>query len=206
MFLKGLILGFSVAAPVGPIGLLCIQRTLGRGRLHGFVSGLGAATADTLYGLVAALGLTAVTTALLGVQAWLQLAGGIFLIWLGLRTMLANPKNAGVAGPDDRTRLVPAYLSILALTLANPATILSFVAVFSRLGIGAPGGGAGPAVALVAGVFLGSAAWWLLLSFLAGIFRDRINNAGLRAVNLLAGLSIIALGIWSLTPVIRASF
>jgi threonine/homoserine/homoserine lactone efflux protein len=203
MFLKGLILGFSVAAPVGPIGLLCIQRTLGRGRLHGFISGLGAATADTLYGLVAALGLTAVATALLGLQFLLQLGGGLFLLGLGLKTALTPPAPGATASPADRAGLAGAYVSILLLTLANPATILSFVAVFAGLGIAAQSRSAGAACALVAGVFLGSAAWWLLLSFITGLLRHRLGAGGMRIVNLLAGCCIIALGLWSLVPVIR---
>lgn len=202
MFLKGLILGFAVAAPVGPIGLLCIQRTLGRGRLHGFVSGLGAAIADMLYGIIAALGLTALTAFLLGLQFWLQLGGGLFLLWLGLNTLRAKPA-ATTSGPADDAGLRRAYLSILLLTLANPATILSFFAVFAGLGISTSGGGASAALALVAGVFLGSASWWLLLSFIAGLLRGHLTDGRMRIVNVIAGASILALGFWSLLPLFR---
>ncbi len=203
MFLKGLILGFSVAAPVGPIGLLCIQRTLGRGRLHGFVSGLGAASADALYGLIAALGLTAVTSFLLGLQFWLQLGGGLFLLGLGLKILLIRPA-ARATGPADDAGLGAAYLSILLLTLANPATILSFFAVFAGLGINPAAGGATAGLLLVAGVFLGSATWWLLLSFLAGLLRRHLDDGRLRLVNLVAGVSILALAGWSLWPAVKA--
>ena len=199
MFSQGLILGFSIAAPVGPIGLLCLQRTLGRGRLHGFVSGLGAASADALYGVVAALGLTAITSFLLGLQFWLQLGGGLFLLWLGGRTMLARPA-ARASGPADDAGLGAAYLSILLLTLANPATILSFFAVFAGLGISTAAGGAAAALPLVAGVFLGSAAWWLLLSLIAGLLRGHLTDGRMRIVNLIAGASILALALWSLLP------
>jgi threonine/homoserine/homoserine lactone efflux protein len=202
VFLKGLILGFAVAAPVGPIGLLCIQRTLGRGRLHGFVSGLGAAIADMLYGIIAALGLTALTAFLLGLQFWLQLGGGLFLLWLGLNTLRAKPA-ATTSGPADDAGLRRAYLSILLLTLANPATILSFFAVFAGLGISPAAGGAATALHLVAGVFLGSASWWLLLSFFAGLFRGHLTDGRMRIVNVIAGASILALGVWSLLPLFR---
>ena len=202
MFLKGFILGFSVAAPVGPIGLLCIQRTLARGRLHGFVSGLGAASADTLFGLVAALGLSAITAFLLGLQFWLQVGGGLFLLWLGARTLLAKPATT-TRGPADDGGLAAAYLSILLLTLANPATILSFFAVFAGLGISTAGGSAPAAFPLVAGVFLGSAAWWLLLSILAGLLRGHLTDGRMRIVNLIAGISILSLGLWSLLPLFR---
>src|SRR4051812_27702023 len=109
MFLQGLILGFSIAAPVGPIGLLCIQRTLSRGRLHGFVSGLGAATADACYGLIAAFGLTAVISFLLGFQFWLELGGGIFLLGLGVKTLLSSSRPAPVASASEKTGLSQAF-------------------------------------------------------------------------------------------------
>lgn len=200
MFLKGLILGFSIAAPVGPIGLLCIQRTLQRGRLAGFVSGLGAATADACYGSVAALGVSTVISFLLGLQFWLQLGGGLFLLGLGLRTLLAKPAPATAATAPDKAGLFSAFVSVLLLTLTNPATILSFFAVFAGLGIDAR---SGSALALVAGVFLGSAAWWLILSFLAGLFRRHLNDGRVRLLNIIAGVSLLTLAIWSFWPLLR---
>lgn len=199
MFLKGLILGFSIAAPVGPIGLLCIQRTLQRGRVAGFLSGLGAAAADACYGLVAAFGLGTVISFLLGLQFWLQLGGGLFLLGLGLKTLLARSTPAGPARPD-KAGLAGDFTSILFLTLANPATILSFFAVFAGLGIDARGGNA---LALVGGVFLGSATWWLILSFLAGLFRSHLNDGRMRLLNVIAGLCLLGLALWALWPVIR---
>jgi threonine/homoserine/homoserine lactone efflux protein len=199
MFLKGLVLGFSIAAPVGPIGLLCIQRTLQRGRVAGFLSGLGAAAADACYGLVAAFGLGTVISFLLGLQFWLQLGGGLFLLGLGLKTLLARPTPAGPARPD-KAGLAGAFTSILFLTLANPATILSFFAVFAGLGIDARGGNA---LALVGGVFLGSATWWLILSFLAGLFRSHLNDSRMRLLNVIAGLCLLGLALWALWPVVR---
>ena len=204
MLFKGLILGFSIAAPVGPIGLLCIQRTLHHGRLHGFVSGLGAASADALYGLVAALGLTAISTFLLGLQFWLQLGGGLFLLWLGSRLLFTKPAKSTTNQPEAGAGLAAAYTSIFLLTLANPVTILSFFALFAGLGINNPGGHSRGALALVIGVFLGSASWWLLLSFLAGLLRAHLADGRLRIVNTLAGLSILSLGLWSLWPIVRA--
>ena len=202
MFLKGLILGFSIAAPVGPIGLLCIQRTLSRGRLNGFVSGLGVATADACYGVVAALGLSSVTSFLLGIHVWLQLIGGIFLFGLGFKIARSNPVVRPVTG-DENPGLFHAWLSIFLLTLANPATILGFLAVFAGLGLAAGSGTIAAAAWLVAGVFFGSAAWWLLLSFLAGLVRAHLTDGRMRVVNVVAGLLIIALGIWALFPLLR---
>lgn len=195
--LKGLVIGFSIAAPVGPIGLLCIRRSLTDGRAAGFVSGLGAATADALYGLIAALGVTAVMNALVEQRAWLQLGGGAFLLYLGVATLRAKPAGTAVrtsAAPNLRA----AYFSILALTLTNPMTILSFIGIFAGLGIGASAGGARPACDLVFGVFLGSAAWWLLLSTAAGWLGRRLQHGGLRALHLASGLTIAAFGLWQL--------
>ncbi|HVU16275.1 MAG TPA: LysE family transporter [Candidatus Didemnitutus sp.] len=196
MFFKGFILGFSIAAPVGPIGLLCIQRTLDRGRLHGFLSGLGAATADMLYGLVAALGLTSIASILLGVRFWLQLGGALFLVFLGIRTMLARPVGPAV-DRRDAGNLLGAYLSIFVLTLANPATIISFLAIFSGFGLGPREATNASTVSLVLGVFLGSAAWWLTLSSITGFVRLRLNETGRRSINILAGLCIIGVGVWA---------
>jgi threonine/homoserine/homoserine lactone efflux protein len=201
MFLQGLILGFSIAAPVGPIGLLCLQRTLAQGRRAGFISGLGAATADACYGLVAAFGLTAVISFLLGLQTWLQLGGGLFLLWLGIKTLCAPAAPANPATAPASAGLARAFGSMFLLTLANPATILSFFAVFAGLGISPQRGSALP---LVAGVFLGSAAWWLVLSQLAGLFRCHLQDGRLRLLNVVAGASLLALALWSLWPLAQA--
>src|SRR3712207_2953311 len=132
LFLEGIIIGLAIAAPVGPIGVLCIRRTLADGRTSGFVSGLGAATADAVYGAIAAFGLTLITDFLLGGASWLRLVGGAFLLYLGIKTFLARPaeRAAEVRGGG----LPGAYASTLFLTLTNPTTILSFVAIFAGLG------------------------------------------------------------------------
>jgi len=205
MFLKGLILGFSIAAPVGPIGLLCIQRTLSRGRLHGFISGLGVASADTCYGLIAAFGLGAVTLFLLGIQFWLQLVGGLFLVGLGFKIARTDPGSKTAAG-DTEPGLWHAWGSIFMLTLANPATILGFLAAFVALGLGSQTHGPSAGLALVAGVFLGSAAWWLILSFIAGLVRAHLTDGRMRIVNRTAGALIIALGLWTLVPLALTRF
>jgi threonine/homoserine/homoserine lactone efflux protein len=200
VFLRGLAMGFSIAAPVGPIGVLCIRRTLAEGRVSGLVTGLGAASADAVYGAIAALGLTAVTSVLVEEQTWIRLIGGAFLLWLGATTFLARPsENAARAKGGG---LAAAYASTFGLTLTNPATILSFVAVFAGLGLGS-GSGGGPlaALLLVAGVFLGSAAWWLLLSGIVDRLRGRFDARGLVWVNRLSGSVIASFGIVALWSV-----
>jgi len=190
--LRGIILGFSIAAPVGPIGVLCIRRALAQGHVAGFVSGLGAATADAVYGCVAAFGLTAVSGFLVGQQAALRIAGGAFLLYLGARTFFAAPAEQSA---DTRRGGFPgAYASTFLLTLTNPMTILSFAAVFAGLGLAGAGGEYGSAAALVAGVFFGSAVWWLLLSGGVSLFRSRFTPGALRWVNRISGLVIAGFG------------
>jgi threonine/homoserine/homoserine lactone efflux protein len=198
VLVKGILLGFSIAAPVGPIGVLCIRRSLGEGRLAGFLSGLGAASADAVYGAIAALGLTAISGALLDAKFWLALLGGLFLLYLGARTLLAKPEprmheDVREESPAiGRRGLSAAFFSTLGLTLTNPMTILAFTAMFAGLGpSGAPG-------SLVLGVFLGSAAWWWLLSALADRFRSRLGGTGLLWVNRLSGCLIAGFGLMAL--------
>ena len=197
VFLRGLAIGFGIAAPVGPIGVLCIRRTLTDGRAVGFAAGLGAATADALYGAVAAFGLTLVSSALVGQRLWLQAAGGLFLCYLGVRTWMAAPASA-TAAPGRGRGLISAWASTFALTLTNPTTILSFVAIFAGLGLGAGVGGYRFATLMVLGVFVGSAFWWLLLSAGVGFFRSAVTPERLRWVNRGAGTIITAFGIAAL--------
>ena len=198
IFIRGLIIGFSIAAPVGPIGVLCIRRTLAEGRLSGFVSGLGAATADAIYGSVAGFGLTFISIFLIQQSQWLRLLGGGFLIFLGIRTfltqpvLLADPNHSSFQGVN----LTRNYLSTFILTLTNPLTIISFAAIFAALGIGTTASGNYiSAIILVIGVFLGSCSWWFLLSGAVGLFRQRIKPDPLKWVNRISGIIIIIFGI-----------
>jgi threonine/homoserine/homoserine lactone efflux protein len=193
-FAKGVVIGFSIAAPVGPIGVLCIRRSLSDGALKGFSAGLGAATADALYGCVAGFGLTAVSGFLVQHRVGLGLAGGGFLCYLGARTLLSRPGPAAPARGDSHLAV---YASTLLLTLANPATILSFAAVFSALGLGISADYLG-AGALVGGVFAGSALWWLILSGGVGLLRSRVDASWMRAVNVASGCVLVCFGIYAL--------
>lgn len=197
-FFKGLLIGFSIAVPVGPIGMLCLRRSLTQGRLAGFVSGLGAATADALYGIIAALGLTAVTSTLLAYRFWLQLGGGLFLLYLGGAMLRARPRPIEARPASSAVGLGAGYLSTLVLTAANPMTILSFLGIFAAVGVGTSAGGAWAACLMVAGVFVGSGVWWLLLSTAAGWLGTRLQQGGLRVLNVLSGLVIVGFGAWQL--------
>jgi len=194
--LRGLIIGFSIAAPVGPIGVLCIRRTLAGGATSGFISGLGAATADALYGSIAGFGLTFISNILISQQVWLRLIGGGFLCYLGLKTFLAGPSKRAVS--TKANGLISAYISTFFLTLTNPITILSFAAIFAGLGVGSVSKGYIPAGLLVAGVFIGSALWWLFLSNGVGLLGKKFNLSGLRWTNRISGITITAFGVWAL--------
>ena len=196
LILRGFILGFAIAAPVGPIGLLCIQRTLNGGQWVGLASGLGAATADACYGAVAAFGLTLVSGFLIEQQFWLALVGGLFLCYLGVRTLLSAPAERAAAGEARREThsIGAAYASTFLLTITNPMTILAFVAIFAGAGLAASGGDAGAAAWMVTGVFLGSAAWWLLLSGGVSLLRARISSGVLLWVNRAAGAILVLFG------------
>jgi len=197
---RGVVLGFTIAAAVGPISLLVIRRTLAEGEIVGLASGLGVATADATYGAIAAFGLGAITNVLVGGQRVLGLVGGAFLLWLAWRTARAEPTEPA-STPARRGGLAGAYLSILGLTLTNPMTILSFAALFAGLGI-APGDVAG-AASITAGVFIGSSTWWLLLTLTVGAVRSRVTRAWLGRINVASGLVIGAFALAAIGNAIR---
>lgn len=194
LLLKAFIIGLSIAAPVGPIGVLCIRRTLVFGRRIGFVSGLGAATADAFYGAVAAFGLTVLFRFFVQNARPLHLIGGILLLGIGIRTMMARRDLAAATEVASRgPALLPAYASTLFLTITNPMTIISFAAVFAVI---APAGGLDyrSAAVTVVGVFLGSAAWWLVLSTGVGAVRQAAGVRALAWVSRLSGGIIAGFG------------
>ncbi|CBN54721.1 MULTISPECIES: LysE family translocator [Kamptonema] len=195
-FSRGLIVGFSIAAPVGPIGVLCIRRTLAQGLAVGLISGLGAATADGLYGSIAGFGLTFISGFLVSQQVWLRIIGGIFLCYLGITTFLAKPAQS--AAEATGKGLIGAYASTFFLTATNPLTILSFAAIFAGLGVASAGSNYLDSGILVLGVFLGSALWWLLLSTGVSILRKKFDDRSLIWINRISGLIIIVFGIIAL--------
>lgn len=186
-------IGFSIAAPVGPIGVLCIRRTLAEGWASGLASGFGAATADALYGSVAGFGLTFISSILIREQFWLRLIGGVFLCYLGIKTFRSIPHQQ--AAPARGFGLAGDYGSTFFLTLTNPMTILSFAAVFAGLGVVNANGSYLSAGILVCGVFIGSALWWFILSIGVTLLRARFNPQGLLWVNRISGLIIMGFGL-----------
>jgi len=196
LLLRGILIGFSIAAPVGPIGVLCIRRTLAEGRLSGLVSGLGAATADAIYGCIAGFGLTFISGFLISQQLWLRLLGGAFLCYLGIKTFIAKP--AQQATPSKGAGLAGAYVSTFFLTLTNPVTILAFMAIFAGVGIANAGGDYASAGMLVLGVFIGSGLWWLTLSGGVGLLKAKFTPQIMQWVNWGSGAVITVFGVLAL--------
>ena len=201
VLLRGFALGLAIAASPGPIFFLCLRRTLVKGWLNGLISGLGVATADGFYAAVAAFGVGAITTLLIGERRWLALAGGALLVALGARIVLDRPKSTESATPNpgdtNGAGLAWAYISTLGLTITNPATIISFAALAATLGAGISGGYLRPAL-LVVGVLLGSVTWWCVLAALAAGLRARITPRIVQGISTLSGAAIIALGLAAL--------
>lgn len=192
LILKGLIIGFSLAVPIGPIGILCIHKTLKEGHLSGLVIGAGAATADAIYGCIAAFGLTVISDILISQELWLRLIGGGFLLFLGVKTFLAHPEEQSTS--SNGKGLFGSYVSTFLLTLTNPLTIFAFVGIFTALGLG-NGLNYFSAWTLVLGVFTGSCTWFLVLSYSVTMFRKRFNSVGIRWLNKISGVLIIIFGI-----------
>lgn len=199
IFWKAALIGFSIAAPVGPIGLLCMQRSLLHGAWIGFLSGLGAATADAMYGALGAFGVAAVTQYFVAAAVPLTVFGALFLGWMGVGLWRAATPQKAVPMSAEGSAIgnLRAFLSVFALTAANPMTILSFVAVFAAIaGRAEPDGGV--ASVMVAGVFAGSAAWWLLLALSVAALRHRLPAGAMRLINRFSGLCLIAFAVFQL--------
>ena len=197
--LRGFVLGFTLAAAVGPISLLVIRRTLSEGQVVGLASGFGVATADATYGAIAAFGLSAITQALVDARHLLGLVGGCFLLWLAWKTARAEPHDPASARPQ-RGGLAGAYLSILGLTLTNPMTILSFGALFAGLRVTStePGG----AALITLGVLLGSGAWWVVLTSVVSTLRTRVTPTWIRRINIASGVAIGAFALVSIASAV----
>ena len=199
IFLKGILIGFAMAVPIGPIGIMCIRKTLAEGRLRGLIIGLGAATADFFYGCVAAFGITIISDTLVSQRIWIRLIGGVLLLYLGIRTFRKLPADPNI--PVNDNGIFKSYLSSLLITITNPLTIFAFIAVFAALGL------ENEAItfsglALVVGVFAGSFLWFLSLSSGVMLFRKKLDLIGLRWVNKIAGILIIISGIIAIVSIL----
>jgi threonine/homoserine/homoserine lactone efflux protein len=190
-FIKGLIIGFAMAVPIGPIGILCIRKTLAEGRSRGMVIGVGAATADMLYSSIAAFGLTFISNTLFNQRVWMRLVGGALLLFIGIKTFRTQPRDPNLH--FEAGGVLGSYFSTVFLTLTNPLTIFAFIAIFATFGLG-NGLSLLSASALAGGVFTGSFLWFLTLSSGVKFFRKKLNVPRLRWVNKIAGILIIISG------------
>ncbi|RAR61197.1 threonine/homoserine/homoserine lactone efflux protein [Paraburkholderia unamae] len=201
LFVKAVAMGFCIAAPVGAIGMLCIQRSLSRGFCSGFATGIGAACADAVYGLLGALGVAGIVTALPMLTVALKCAGGAFLVWMAWSIARDAPTAQAAERETARTPVTRDFVTTFALTLSNPLTIFSFIAAFAALGpLSAPQGehgamGWATVAPMVLGVFAGSAVWWLCLSGVTAALRTRLPLAFTRGVSLFSALAIAAFGV-----------
>ena len=196
-FLKGIVVGILIAVPVGPVGVMCVRRTVVEGKLAGFVSGLGAATADAVFGVIAGFGLSVVSDLLISYQHWLRIAGACILLAVGGRSVLAKRPEA--ASSPDPESLSWYYASTFALTLSNPITILAFLGIFAAVGLTGGEATLGRAAILVLGVWVGSLLWWFSLSFGVGLWLRSFEprhlawiNRGSGAILVLSGVALLA--------------
>ena len=195
-FVRGLLIGLSIAAVVGPMSILCMHRTLNFGQRYGLVSGLGIATADAVYGSIAAFGVTVISNFLVSQQIWIRLIGGLFLVYLGIKTILTRPAERAAA--VQAHSFFGAYASTLLLTLTNPLTILSFAAIFAGIGVGGVSKSYLSAAIVVLGVFAGSALWWCILTSVISLVRGKLTPNWLLWINRISGSIIGIFGIIAL--------
>ena len=203
LLMKSMLIGVSIAAPVGPIGILCIQRTLGYGGRIGFISGLGAACADAVYGAIGAFGMAAVTAFLSSLAVPMALGGAVFLAWMGGKLLFEFPERASMkeAGPAKKVSSAQAFFSVFILTLANPVTILSFIAIFATLG-GATVLPLEASLVMVVGVFFGSSLWWLSLAVIVSAIRQRMGAGVRRGINIGSGLTLMVFAVWQVASLL----
>ncbi len=201
LFMKGIIIGLMVSIPLGPIGVLCIQRTLNKGRKAGFVSGLGASAADTFFALIAGYGISMVIVFIKEQHIYFQIIGGLIVMYLGIHIFFTNPVKQLRLQRLSQNKLSQDFLSVFFLTVSNPMAIFFFLAMFA--GVNLAGGPMNFFLVslVVAGVFLGSSAWWFVLTTLVNIFRHRFRLKSIWWMNKVSGMVIFFLGIAAILSV-----
>jgi len=192
LFIQGIIIGLTLAVPVGPISLLCIQRSIADGRLHGIVSGIGVASSDSFYAAVSFLGLTIISGLIMTQQYLFRFTAGIVLIFVGIRIFLSVP--AAASPQTGHETYLKDYLSMVAIAIANPLTLLFFMVIVPGFGVIIHGNSLLSAMEFVAGVFFGSVVWWILLCGSVGTMRTRISEQNLRSINRISGILISFFG------------
>ena len=190
LFFKGFLVGIIISAPIGPVGALCIQRTMSYGRLSGILSGIGAAVGDSIFAVIAVFGLTFISGFLDEKEAWFRIAGGIILLYFGLRVYLSKQQDC--SNQDNEVNHFGTFGSALLLTISNPLVILSILAVFAVLGIVNPTSSYPSTALLILGVFSGAVFLWIITCHILSNYRNRMGQKGILLVNRITGLFILA--------------
>lgn len=202
LFITGIVVGFMVAAPVGPVAVLCIHRTLADGRLVGYATGIGAALGDTVFGALAVFSVAFVESTMINHRPIMQFVGGLVLIGLGVRTVLAGgtrkPESEVTPATVDHVTLLQACVSAFAITVFNPITIVAFISIFAAIGVSSSADGLVDAWTVIIGVLIGALAWWWLLASIASVMRQRFTESRLRWLNAVSGVVILSFGIYGL--------
>ena len=193
--LKGIVVGLLVSVPLGPIGVLCIQRTLNKGRLSGFISGLGASVADTIFALIAGFGLTIIINFVREQHLYFQIVGGLVVLYIGLRIFYTNPVKQLKLQRLNKTRLSQDFWSVFLLTLSNPMAIFLFIGIMAAINIANDRLNFFQLILLLAGILAGSVTWWFILSSIANKFRKRIRLRNIWWLNKITGTAIFIFGI-----------
>lgn len=199
--IKGLIVGFLASIPMGPVGILCIQRTINKGRFPGIISGMGSATVDAFFALVAAFGLTFIINFIEEQQFYIQLIGGAVMILLGVKIFNTNPVKQIRRHRKRKNKLIEDYVSVLFLTLSNPLAIFLFVAAFASIGMVSSKDSSLKSWLIILGVFLGAMLWWATLTFFVDLFRKKFRLKQLWWINKIAGVLVVTFGIAAMLSV-----
>lgn len=197
--IDGVIIGISASIPLGPIGVLVVQRTLNKGHLSGFISGLGAALSDTIYAIIAGFSLSFIVGFIESQLLWIQIFGALILIALGLKIFTTNPAIQLRKQKKKSSSLLQDFFSTFALTIANPLAVFLFMAFFASFRVVGTEKTGIDNLLLIGGVFTGAATWWLILSSLVNLFRSKINLRRLFWINKIAGSTIIVLVVLAFT-------
>src|SRR3972149_1033899 len=197
LFIKGIIIGFSTSAPLGPIGVVCVQRTLSKGRTSGFVSGMGAAFADTFYAILAGFGLSIIISFIEARQMYFEIAGIALCFFIGIKIFYSNPVKQFRPG-NKKNSLFEDFASVALLTLSNPMALFFFLAVFAGLGLVHKEMDLKLTFYLAIGVLAGATAWWFILSSFINIFRDKFRLKSIWWINKIAGAIIILFGLFAI--------
>lgn len=201
IFIEGILIGILASIPLGPIGVLCVQRTLSRGRMSGFVSGMGAATSDAIYATLAGFSLSFIVGFVEKKILFIQIIGVVILVFMGLKIFFTNPAVQLRKQSNQKTKLLQDFLSTFMFTIANPLVVFFFVTLFAAFRVVEASNTLLSQILLVFGVFIGACSWWFSLTSIVNLFRSKINLRRLWLINKIAGativiLAVVAFGVW----------